>query len=111
MKTLIIISLMLFLYMCGFFNFNHFHIYWPFNFQFDDLWIEPIATVLLVSLAILVVTAVCIFLTVGIAGIIGASLLVVASALLFSGVAVLWPFLLIGLVIWLLVGEKKSASA
>lgn len=111
MKTLIIIGLICFLYMCGFFHFEHFHIHWPFNFQLDDLWFEPIATVLFVVFAIFAVIAVCVFLAVGIAGIIGASLLVVAGALLFSGAAVLWPFLLIGLVIWLLIGEKQPTSA
>jgi len=110
MKTLIIIGLLFFLAMNGFFNFDHFHVHWPFNFQFDGVWIEPISSIFFVILAVFAVIAVCVFLAVGIAGIIGASLLVVACALLFSGVAVLWPFLLIGLVIWLLVGERKPVS-
>jgi len=108
MKTLIIIGLLCFLYMCGFFHFDHFHVHWPLNFEFDGLWIEPISSILFVIFAVFAVIAVCVFLAVGIAGIIGASLLVVAGALLFSGVAVLWPFLLIGLVIWLLVGEREA---
>lgn len=109
MKTFIILGLLFFLAMCGFFNLDHFHIHWPFHF--DDFAFDSISGVLFVILVIFVVISVCIFLAVGIAGIIGASLLVVAGALLFSGVAVLWPFLLVGLVVWLLVGEEQSTSA
>ena len=75
MKTIIFISLIFFLYASGFVHFDHFHMHWPFSFQFENLWFEPIAKVMLVIAIVFAVVALCVFLAVGIAGITGALIL------------------------------------
>ena len=60
--------------------------------------------------AIFAVIALGVFLAIGVFGIICSVLFVMALIMFASGLAIFWPFLLIGLVIWLLVADKKPIT-
>ncbi len=66
----------------------------------------------LIGVAILVAMALVVaaFFTIGVLGVVCVVLALAAIGLLLAGVATLWPVLLLGLVIWLLVKEDKDVQ-
>ena len=83
----------------------HFDDHFLHSHFFESMW--GIVAVIGIVFAVI---AFGVFFTVGIIGIVCASLFVVGLVLLISGVALFWPFILFGAVIWLLIAEKKPQS-
>lgn len=71
---------------------------------------DSMLVVMVIVAAIFTVVALGVFLAVGLLGIICSILFVVALIMFASGLAIFWPFLLIGFVIWLLVADKKPIT-
>ncbi len=108
MKLLIVIGLALIFLTSGISDVFHWH--WPDYLGLDQTIIELLVSIFIVAIILVGVFILGILLAVGIAGILGVSAFVIAMALIISGSAIVWPILLMGFVIWLLVSDNKQVQ-
>lgn len=76
--------------------------------QIDQHWVEPVMSLFIVTLVMVVLVIVGFVVALSVAGAVVFGLFAAIFALLIAGVSAFWPFLLAALVIYYLVKDKHS---